>query len=92
MYWDDDYPTKSKPYEHPDRKRTLELLEKIKEVSSRTAHVNSDQDPELSALYKELQKLQEECLHTWEVIPMFHFHRRYCKICDKEDKLYRHQD
>lgn len=80
MLWDDDF-----------LPRAQQLVKKIREIKAKNL-ITIAEGAELNSLYEELDKLQKNCSHSYTVILLFNRHRRFCRLCDKEDHSYKHHD
>jgi hypothetical protein len=83
MYDDDGFDTGSA--------RLKEVVKRIKQLRGQR-WVNMKESIELGQLEHELDQLRSKCSHRWSVLLMFVRHRKFCKLCDKEDLTYKHQD
>jgi hypothetical protein len=66
------------------------ILKRIRELKSLNL-ISIAETEELVSLDKELKEIQSSCFHSFETVLLFNGHRRFCKWCDKEDTLYKHQ-
>lgn len=90
MIWDDDEQSgKYNQWEIPKKAETL--VKRITELKSKSSMTISE-GKELEEKRSELEGLQEVCSHEYQVMLLFHWHRRFCARCHKEDKKYRHRD
>lgn len=87
--WDknDDLPDTS----WTNNSKAKELIKKISQLKNASV-ATIQQNQELQELYKELDNIQDKCMHSWEVQLLFIKHRCYCRLCDKEDTTYVHND
>lgn len=85
MFWlNDDEGEDSMSY------RAQDILAKIRQIK-RKDMISIAEGQELAKLERELEDLRKMCSHNYEVMLLFHRHRRFCRWCDLEDHTYKHQ-
>jgi RNase P subunit RPR2 len=86
MIWDDD----DKAINQWDiAKKSDDLINKISKLKQKSSLTISENEL-LQEYTKELHEMQEKCYHNYKVVLLFHWHRKYCERCHKEDTSYRH--
>lgn len=69
--------------------RAHQLIRKIKELKAK-GMISQQESTHLRLYENELEAIRAKCHHVWQVILMFTGHRRFCRVCDHEDRSYRH--
>jgi hypothetical protein len=72
--------------------RVEELLRKIRNLERTDLGNDKKRRQELKSLKTDLEVIQKGCTHEWKVVQLFTHYRRYCTICDIEDRTYNYWD
>jgi hypothetical protein len=64
------------------------LLERVKDLRGQR-WITLKESEELEKLEQELDAIRAKCSHIYRIVMLFNGHRRFCKLCDKEDMTYR---
>jgi hypothetical protein len=72
------------------RSRMNDVKHKMNEILKNKAMISKKQVEEIEELKKEIDRLQFDCMHSWEICHLFQHVRRFCGKCDHEDRDYNH--
>lgn len=76
----DEYDTRKR-----DRERAAELIEKVRSLTVGSVASCIKQSKEQIEAQNELDEFRKKCWHDWELVILFQYTKKLCKICQKED-------